>query len=312
MTLILNTFYAMGCQVTVQLDCPSEAVGWALLESLPSQFEALEAQLSRFRPTSDLNALNRQAGQWTTVSDVLFENVALAKHGARLTDGLFNPLILPALVANGYDRDFQQIGYHGTENHGITVADWHDILLNIAEKRVQLPQNSAIDLGGIAKGWVATVIANHLSQDGPCLVNVGGDMVARGTPTGSHGWEIYLEDPYTRQAFLAISLLNESIVTSGQDYRTWHTDDGIRQHHLIDPRTGKPAKTDVFTVTILHPHAPTAEAFAKSVLIQGAEAGLKWLNQQWDARGLVVTTSGAILATDSLLTRGRLLTEINT
>src|SRR5690606_37767155 len=90
-------FWAMGCQVMVQLE--TEADGTALLRDVPAQVEALEACLSRFRPESELMQFNKQAGQWVRLSETLFENIYVAKHAARLTDGLYNPLVLPALLA---------------------------------------------------------------------------------------------------------------------------------------------------------------------------------------------------------------------
>ncbi|MBZ0301916.1 MAG: FAD:protein FMN transferase, partial [Anaerolineae bacterium] len=93
------------------------------------------------------------------------------------------------------------------------------------------------------------------------------------------------------------ALKDAAIVTSGIDYRRWHTSDGQLRHHIIDPRTGYSAQTDVLSTTVVHPHAPTAEAYAKAVLLLGGQAGLEWLQGRWHAAGLVVRQDGAALAT---------------
>ncbi len=89
-----------------------------------------------------------------------------------------------------------------------------------------------------------------------------------------------------------------AIATSGIDYRRWKQGDR-QQHHLIDPRTGEPAHTDVLTATVIHADAPTAEAYTKALVLLGSEPGLNWLNQQWYASGLVVRQDGAVLATSN-------------
>src|SRR6185436_17837346 len=104
------------------------------------------------------------------------------------TDGLYNPLILDALIAAGYDRSFEQI--HGNTHLKLptNVTDWHEIEIHIKQREVRLP--SQIDLGGVAKGWAAEQIADQLSPYGACLVDLGGDMVARGRPEGQTGWRV--------------------------------------------------------------------------------------------------------------------------
>ncbi len=292
-----TTFRAMGCQVEIKL----YAVGAdAILSEMPARFDALENQLSRFRPQSELMQLNARAGEWVTVSAVLFENIHMAKHMARLTDGLFNPLVLPALIASGYDRSFEQIC-----SRPVTASqpanDWRSIELNIKKSQVRLPANSAIDLGGSAKGWTAQHIADHLADHGACLVNIGGDIVVNGAPEGLPGWQINIADPDIDLDLAAVWLRDTAIVTSGIDYRRWTTADGQQRHHIINPRTGEPAMTDVLTATIIHPHAPTAEAYAKAVLLKGCRTGLDWLNSRWQAAGLVVQQDRAVVATTNFV-----------
>lgn len=287
----------MGCQVNVQLE--TEANGDTLLRRLPSELEAIEARLSRFRPDSELMQLNRRAGEWIAVSEILFENVQAAKHAARLTGGLFNPLVLPAMLANGYDRSFEQITMpHTSEN--IPAADWHGIELRLPTREIRIPVHSALDLGGIAKGWTAARVADDLAKNGPCLVNMGGDMAVRGAPDGLPGWQIEVSDPFTDTALVSLWLTDTAIVTSGVDFRHWETREGQTQHHIVDPRTGYCADTDVLSATVIHPYAPTAEAYAKAIILRGAEAGLNWLNQQWHAAGLVIQHDGKVITTSNV------------
>lgn len=284
---------AMGCEVSVQLE--TEGNGHAILSAVPAQVESLEARLSRFRPQSELMQFNICAGEWVTVSDVLFANLNTAKHAARLTDGAFNPLVLPALIASGYDRTFHAVSMPEAEAP-IPAADWHGIELRPQTRQVRIPSGSAVDLGGIAKGWTAERVADDLAAHGACLVNFGGDLVARAAPQNLPGWEVTVADPGETGTLGSLWLRDASLVTSGVDFRRWTARDGTAHHHIIDPRTGRCADTDVLTVTIHHSSAVTAEAYAKAVLLRGADDGLIWLQSLWDAAGLVVRQDGAVLA----------------
>lgn len=287
-------FRAMGCKVEVQLE--TEADGISLLNQMPAKLESYEAILSRFREHSELSYLNRHAGQWVEVSDVLFDVIQQAKHGARRTDGLYNPLVLQQMIANGYYTSFEAIGQPITKLPP-KVAKWEHIGLRLKTKHVLLPIGSAIDLGGIAKGWASAKIADELHQYGACLVNIGGDITMRGAPSGQSGWEIEIDDPLSGQPLTTLFLKDTTIITSGMDYRRWVGADGQQRHHIIDPRTGQSAITDVLAATLIHPHAPSAEAFAKAVLLMRSSTGLKWLHRHWQAHGLVVRQDGCVMAT---------------
>lgn len=289
----------MGCQINVWLETHHD--GTAILNQVPEWIEAYEQTLSRFRPDSELSELNRQAGKWVKVSPILLENLHTARQASRLTDGLYNPLILPALLAVGYDRSFADMpAVMDRPDQDVVVPDWQEVEVDLKNHQVRLPAGSQVDLGGIAKGWVAEVIANRLAEFGPCLVDMGGDVVSRG-----RAWEITVEeagDAEEAPALLNIKIANASVVTTGIDYRHWVVN-GRTQHHIIDPRTGHPADTDILTVTIIHPHAPTAEAYAKAVFLLGSEAGLNWLHEQWHGAGMVTLNDGTVLASSRFLQR---------
>ncbi len=288
----------MGCEVEIKLETDADAT--AILTAMPQRFDQLEDQLSRFRPDSELMRLNARTGEWVSVSNVLFDNLVEARQAARLTEGLFNPLILPALVASGYDRSFEALT-PAQAAPPQPALDWEGLELRRKKRQARLPRGSAVDLGGIAKGWAAQHIARDLAQYGPVLVNIGGDIVARGEPEGDPGWRVDIADPESDEVLTELWLRDAALVTSGIDYRRWVMADGQRYHHIIDPLSGLPVRNDVLAVSIIHPHAPTAEACAKAVLLQGSEAGLNWLNDCENAAGLVVRHDAAVLSTSNFI-----------
>lgn len=266
------SFHAMGSTVNVWAE--------ADVREIPAQVEAYEAILSRFRSDSDLMRLNAQLGEGVAVDDVLAENLRAALSAAHLTGGLVTPLVLKALVMAGYADDFSVPlpAWDGA----IHLHDWRDI--HVDANQVWLPDE--IDFGGTAKGWTAARIAQDL---GTALVDMGGDIVATGRV-----WTVLVADPFQPdQPFATVTLKDRAIATSGTDYRG---------QHIIDPRTGRAAQTDVLSATVIHPDAVSAEALAKAVLIMGSAAGLHWLSTHPDAAGLVFCHDGSVIATENFQT----------
>jgi thiamine biosynthesis lipoprotein len=170
-----------------------------------------------------------------------------------------------------------------------------------AEKRtVRLPAGMRLDFGGVAKGWAAHQAMRRLEAHGPALVDAGGDIAMSGGQRSGEPWKIAIENP--RQAGKNIGVLHvgrAGVATSGVDYRRWKQGDRW-SHHIIDPRTGRPAETDILTATIVAPNVLEAEWAAKAVLIQGSRAGMAWLAERPIYAGLIVLQNGAVLRSESL------------
>jgi thiamine biosynthesis lipoprotein len=128
----------------------------------------------------------------------------------------------------------------------------------------------SIDLGGIAKGWIAEQAALILADfSSASAVNAGGDMFLIGLPNGEEQWSVELEDPLKPERTLMTIKVNPgAVATSSVTKRTWKQG-GIARHHLIDPRTGEPAITDWLSMTVIAAHACEAEVFAKALFLGG-------------------------------------------
>ena len=238
---------------------------------------ASEARFTRFSDESELSALNRSAGRRFEASPDLFSVVALARHFFLLTGGLFNPSVLPDLKRVGYDRSIDEVREQGAAPLLDPVPSAGRISLNEIEldepnRTIRLPAGMTIDLGGIAKGWIAEQAALRLSKYAhACAVNAGGDMFPVGLPEGRERWPVAMEDPLHPEVLLTSLLVGPgAVATSTITKRTWQQG-GKKRHHLIDPRTGEPAVTDWLSVTVIAPHGYEAEVFAKALLIAGPQ-----------------------------------------
>ena len=245
------------------------------LEAAQAEVAQCERELSRFDPASDLSRLNAAAGSWTPVGRRLLEALRLALRAREDTAGRFDPTVLPALVAAGYDRSFELL----EERSARPADDWRAgtaIELDHRGGRARLAPGTAVDLGGIGKGYAAQRALDVMLSRAPSLpgglVDLGGDIALRGdTPEGGP-WRVAVSDPRRQGETLAVlSLGSGGIATSGRDRRRFGPSRSL--HHLIDPQTGEPALAGPLTVTVVAPDAAEAEAHATTLAIAGlAEA----------------------------------------
>ena len=285
-------FRAMGSHMLAALDTPPARTPHRL-DSVPLWFEAWEASLSRFRPESELSRLNQSAGEERNVSSTLWEVFQLSLETNRQSGGLVTPLVLDALVEAGYDTSFEQLATQpSAARAGQPVLDASQIKADALHHTILLPPNAHLDFGGIAKGWAAHKATQKLKLYGPALVDAGGDIAISGLQADGQPWPIGIVNPFLPDQNLHTLRLGRcGIATSGRDYRRWKQGDNWK-HHIIDPRTGEPAETDVFSVTIIAPTVIEAEMAAKVILISGNQGGLAWLEARPSLAGLLVLDDG--------------------
>lgn len=283
-----------GMLAIVDADGPAAAARLALV---PAWFEVWEDRLSRFRPASELNRLNAAAGMPQSVSGVLWDVVQKAVEAARATQGLVSPAIAPALEAAGYDRTFEALGSVPSlpAQTPSPTPDGRRLRMDRRARTICLPTGVRLDLGGIAKGWAADRAARRLRVAGPALVDASGDIAVNGPQADGQPWPIAVADPHKPDGQLDLILLSHgAVATSGRDYHRWKRGEEW-QHHIIDPRTSRPADTDVLTATVVAPTAVEAEAGAKVALILGSRRGLEWLEARSGLAGMLVLDNGRVV-----------------
>lgn len=230
---------------------------------------------------------------------MLIGPLTAALEAARWTDGLVTPTILPALLAAGYDRSFERLppAVASRPWPRLDPDAWRAIHVDLVTRTVTLPAGVAIDLGGVAKGYAADLLARGQRA---LLVDAGGDIAVSGPlPTG-RPWLIGIANPHVPDENLVlIALCRGGVATSGRDLRRWRQGD-VERHHLIDPRSGRPAETDVLAATVIGPSAVVAEVAAKVVVLHGAEEGTRWIEQRPALAALVVRDDGRVLMTDRM------------
>jgi len=237
------------------------------LERGEAWVRSLQARLTRFEPDSELSRLNAAAGAWFPVGDELEELLRESLRAWELSGGLVNIAVLPAMRGIGYERPLSQGLPVGVEApQAVALRPLPDVL-EVVPGRARLEPGAGLDLGGLAKGWMADRLSERLGEN--ALANLGGDLSARGPGPDGEGWPVDF-------AGVTVMLREQGAATSSARKRAWQL--GVqRVHHLIDPRTGAPARGDLTQVSVVAASALRAEVFAKTALLLGSAAAPAYL-----------------------------------
>jgi thiamine biosynthesis lipoprotein len=246
---------------------------------LVEDLAALDLACSRFRPDSEIVRLETRGGQPTAVSPLLAGAIRAALRGAVLTDGLLDPTVGRAMEAIGYDRDFASVPDH-CANGGVRVTvrhvpQWRQLDLDEASGLLTVPAGVRLDLGASAKAWAADQSAARIARalGGGVLVSLGGDIAVAGEgPLPGGGWSVRVQDDVGGDV---IGIQAGGLATSSTSARRWQRG-GDLMHHILDPRTGRPADSDLRTVTVAAASALDANIASTAAIIRGRSAG-PWL-----------------------------------
>jgi thiamine biosynthesis lipoprotein len=264
-------FKALGSQCELFLiDAPAEG-----LERGAEWIREMERHLSRFEADSDLSFLNASAGGWLTVSPEFEALLREALNAYQVSGGLVHAGILRSMVAIGYTRPLAQGGpTRATLVQAVPVPPLPEVL-EVSPGRARLAAGHGIDLGGIAKGWLADRLVERLGDN--ALANLGGDLSARGDGPGGQGWPV-------KMGGVTVLLCGQGAATSATWKRRWaDPSSDVPLHHLIDPRTGRPARSDLLEASVVASTGVLAETLAKTALLLGADQAPAFLAGHADA-----------------------------
>jgi FAD:protein FMN transferase len=287
---------AMGteCLLVVATGRSAEPSAGRALAAARTEVRRCERELSRFVPDSDLSRLNCAAGAWTQVGERLVGVLTAALRARELTAGRFDPTILPALRAAGYDRSFDDL----VPRPPRSVPEWRanaTCEIDATRGLVRLEPGAEIDLGGIGKGWSAMRATAAMHDAAPGLIgglaDLGGDVALRGQPPAGDHWVIGVEDPRNPGELLGtLAVRGGGVATSGRNRRRFGPGRGL--HHLIDPSTGRPADSGPLAVTVVGPSAAEAEAHATLLAMATPDAAARHVRAHRGISAILVAVNG--------------------
>jgi FAD:protein FMN transferase len=265
-----RTWTAWSCTVRLTVDDP--AVLGAACGELKALMDRVDKAASRFRSDSELSIVNNRAGGMVPVSRLLVDLVDVSLVAASISGGAVDPTVGAAVVAAGYNDDIERVRrrFPQPAEEPKPVPGWEQVQLNRKLALLGVPKDSALDLGAIAKAWTADRAALVLSKRYGCavLVEIGGDLRAAGEP--AEPWVITVAERAGDPGVL-VTLAHGGLTTSTRTVRRWQTPAGSA-HHLIDPRTGRPADGPYRTASVWAPTAVRANTFSTALVATGEAA----------------------------------------
>ena len=265
-----RTWSAWSC--TVRLTVEDPVVLGAACGALKALMDRVDKAASRFRSDSELSIVNDRAGSMVPVSRLLVDLVDVSLVAASMSGGAVDPTVGTAVIAAGYDDDIEMVRRRlpqATREAG-PVPGWQQVQLNRKLAMIGVPEGAALDLGATAKAWTADRAALVISKRHGCavLVEIGGDLRAAGDP--AEPWVIAVAEregePGTK-----VTLTHGGLTTSTRTARRWSVPGGYA-HHVIDPRTGRPAEGTWRTASVWAPTAVRANTFSTALVATGEAA----------------------------------------
>ena len=290
----------MGTRIAVELWSDDAAEGRAAVQAVLTEMRRVDAAMSTYKPSSEISQVNAQAAATPVrISQELFDLLAKSIEYSRITDGAFD--ITYASVGYLYDyRERVRPDEEQIEN-ALPGINYRHLLLDRAARTVKFARDGVrIDLGGIGKGHAVDRAIGVLQSLGieHALVTAGGDSRIIGDRFGQP-WVVGIRHPDRKEEVIARIPLEDAAISTSGDYERFFDENGIRYHHIIDPKTGHSA-SKVRSATIIGPTATRTDGLSKTAFILGAESAIEIYNQLGDIDAVIVKPDGTVMYTNGL------------
>jgi len=291
----------MGGRLTIHLDAGEDRLAEARQEcaAVTERVQVWAARLTRFSDTSDLSVLNADPRDEVPVRPTLASILRAGRTATEQSEGLADITLLDArLAAEGLTAEEMAAEQARLGSHAF---DWSMAPGRHGSAVVRRSPGLRFDLDGVGKGWIADRALRRLAAWPSAIVDADGDLAIR--CASSRTWEVAVDDPRATDTSLVVLRLAAThgvpgrwgVATSGVSVHRWTVDGRVR-HHLIDPRSGLPATTDVVQATVIAGSALRAEVLAKAAVIAGSGAGLALLERARVQGAVILTDRGEVMA----------------
>lgn len=290
----------MGTVVRVELWHEDAQAARAAVAAVIEEMHRVDRKMSPYKEDSELSRINREAAKDPVpISDEMAAIIARAIEFSELSGGAFDI----TFSSVGYLYDYRR-HIHPTDEQiakALPGINYRHLELDRKHKTLRFAREGVrIDLGGIAKGWAVDRSIGILEKRGiaHAMVMAGGDTRLLGDKRG-RPWNVGIRDPRRRDAVAVVLPLADTAFSTSGDYERFFIEDGVRHHHIINPKTGKSA-TGVRSVTVIAADATTTEGLTKGVFVKGPKEGLQWIASLRNVEAIVIDASGEMHVTAGL------------
>ena len=269
-----------------------------LMEEIWADCERYENLLSKTIPTSDVSRINAAGGEPVAVDPETWEILRRAKEISALTEGAFSVTIAPLTAMWDFTGGTNRMPADDERIAALPLVGDQKIVLG-DDGTVTLPAGMQIDLGGIAKGYIADKVAEHMEgRVYGAILSLGGNVYVVGRKPDGSPFRVGVQDPQglTGVSMGVIATNDGSVVTSGT-YERYFEKDGVRYHHILDPQTGMSSTSDLASATFVMKSSMDADALATACIVKGSEWALAFANAQ-GLDAVFITNDGTVLLTD--------------
>lgn len=278
---IEQTFFALGTVNSIKMN---EHDNHEILESAIQRVYEIDDRMSAFKSSSDISGISRNAGKGlANVHRETFDLIKKAVAYSEISNGTFDITMRPVIALWGIHNKDNYVPTDSEIEQALKLVNYKDIIFDEKTCSIGLKKpGQAIDLGGIAKGYAADEVKRILLESGikSALINLGGNVVTIGKKPDGEDWKVGIQNPLapTGEYLGALNASDKTIVTSGSNER-FFIKDGIRYHHIIDPRTGRPASSNLLSVTVIADSSIDADAVTTALFILGPDQSMEILKQ---------------------------------
>lgn len=261
----------------------------------------LENMLSVTDTESEVYEINESRGNEVTISGELEKIIKTAVEVSTETEGAFDITAYPYVRAWGFTTGEYRIPSEGELNDISGTVGYEKIKTD--QNKVVLSDGAMIDLGGIAKGFLSDNLIDFVKEEGcpGALLNLGGNICVVGKKPGNIPWNIGIASPYNQEKLLGtIEATDECIITSGGYERYFEGSDGEIYWHIINPKTGYPAKSGLVSVTVVGKNGMVCDALSTALFVMGEERALDYYKEHDGFEMILVTEDGRVLVSEGL------------
>lgn len=265
----------------------------------------IEDLVSINKENTELVKLNENAGiSKVKLSDISYNILKKGLEYSKLSNGSYDITIGPLVKLWGIGLENENVPSEDKINEIIKYIDYKNVEINDSTKEAFLSKKGMeIDLGSIAKGYAADEVVNILKQEGVnrAIVNLGGNIYALGSKDSKSNWKIGIQDPFSNRGEVvgSIEVANKTVVTTGI-YERFIEKDGVKYHHILNPKTGYPYNTDIAGVSIITDKSIDADALSTLVFTKGLDEGLEFVETLNNVDAIFVTNNKEIYMTKGI------------
>ncbi|MDO3408713.1 FAD:protein FMN transferase [Saccharibacillus sp. CPCC 101409] len=308
------TFYVYDTVATIKIY--DEKATEKNIDEIRDLLGKIDRELSRTNEDSDLYKVNAASGKEAVkVSQGTFDVVKLALDYAKETNGLLDPSIGPLINLWDIGHEGAKVPDKAKLEAARKLTDYRKVALDEANLTIKLEEpGMVLDLGSIGKGYAADQVSAYMREHdlSSALINLGGSsIIAVGSKPGGKDWNVGLQDPdQSRGSQLGTIKINDETIDSSGVYERFFMQDGVRYHHILDPRTGYPTQNGVMSITIVSDNATDADALSTAAFVMGLEDGMAYIEKKKGVEAFFVMDDNKIYATSGLKDRINLSSSV--